>query len=201
MRNRPDAQGAWQFIRTWHLDPSHEAALAIMAATMLEQALESAISTHFAVKREEAESIFVDQSEGSISALSMKIKLAYALGVIEQKIRKELIIVKTIRNELAHSSNIGTFLVEKIATHCSHLFIWKEIPIVDNPNTRADGAKRKYANSIEYIYGYLIGSVTKETERVPLLFEDSEFYCAAFLHYEPARRENAFFAPSQATTD
>ena len=180
-RNRPNAREAWEFLKSWHDDESHEAAFAILAATILEQALESAISTHFAVKREEAETIFVDQSEGSLSAFSMKIKLAYALGIIEKKVRKELTVIKTVRNALAHAPMRAVFSADAIATTCNHLFIWKELPFGD---ARPETAKRKYAKSIEYLHAYLRGSVTEETERVPLLFEDSDFYCSAFLNQE-----------------
>jgi DNA-binding MltR family transcriptional regulator len=179
---RPDSREAWEFLRSWPLDAGHEAPLALMAATILENALENAIATHFAVNREEAESIFIDQAEGSLSAFSVKIKLAYVLGVIEKKVRKELTLIKTIRNLFVHAPLGVSFSSEGVATYCNHLFIWKEVPA--GADGKPETAKQKYANSIDYIFAYLNGSVTKETERVPLLCDDSNFYLVAFLSQE-----------------
>jgi DNA-binding MltR family transcriptional regulator len=178
--NRPDALDAWEFLQTWPCHPGHEAAIALMAATLLEHALERAISTHFAVNREDADSIFLDQSEGGLSTFSMKIKLAYALGVIEKKVRKELTLIKTLRNEAAR----GAFSAPSTVTTCNHLFVWKELTFDAPAGAGMLSAKAKYAQSIEYIHAYLAGSVTEATERVPLLCEDSDFYCRAFLNQE-----------------
>jgi DNA-binding MltR family transcriptional regulator len=181
---RPDAAETTQFLTTWPLQDSCEAALALMAATVLENALESAIATHFAVNREEAETIFVDQSEGSLSAFSMKIKLAYVLGVIEKKVRKELTLIKTIRNGIAHAQIDAAFTSEQVATSCHHLFIAKELPFGEALGPRPQTAKERYAKSIEYMFAYFSGSVTRDTERVPLLYDDSDFYILAFLNRE-----------------
>lgn len=198
MLNRPDARDSWEFLSSWPSDPGHEGALALMAATLLEQALESAISTHFAVNRGDADSLFLDQSEGGLSALSMKIKLAYALGIIEKKVRKELTLIKTIRSEVARAYASAAFAAPTIVTACNHLFVWKELAFAGSAEARPYSTKAKYAKSIEYTHAYLSGSVTEETARVPLLFEDSAFYCRAFLNQEtyPRRFARDFGAAS-----
>ena len=196
--NRPDISDAWDFLSAWPSDPGHEAALALMAASLLERALESAISTHFAVNRDDADSLFLDQSEGGLSAFSMKIKLAYALGIIEKKVRKELTLIKTIRSEVAHARTAAAFAAPTIVTTCNHLFVWKELAFDGPAAAGPRSAKAKYAKSIQYTHAYLSGSVTEETARVPLCYEDSLFYCHAFLNQEtyPRRFGRSFGAAS-----
>ena len=181
---RPEASAIWARLQSWEQDQTHEAALALIAATILENALETAIATHFAVNREDAESIFLDQSEGGLSSISMKIKLAYALGVIEKKVRKELTLIKTIRNSLAHASMDAPFSDPEIVILCQHLFVAKELPFGDELGPPPHSAKQRYAKSIELLFAYFYGSVTPDTERVPLLYDDSDFYILAFLDRE-----------------
>jgi len=191
MRDRPNDKEAWDFIRNWHLDKRDDRTLAIMAATLLEHSLEEAIATHFHVGKDEAESIFIDQSEGSISAFSMKIKLAYALGVMENKVKKELTLIKNIRNVFAHSPINARFSTQKIADACEHLFICKEVQFGGLLGPAPQTAKHKYAKSIELLYMYLTATIDNKFARIPLLFGKSDLYCIMFLNKETQTKRMA----------
>jgi DNA-binding MltR family transcriptional regulator len=176
-----DRDETWAIIRDWVVYPGDDRSHAIVAAALLEQALETALLTHFRVEETEARTLFADQ-EGSISTFAIKIKLAYALGIIDPLIRTELTHIKNIRNVFAHTRASVTFQTPEIATACNIL----KLANVDRITGLLDGlpifAKEKYAQSIKLIYLYFASEQLPEMSGKPMLFSLSDYYCSVFLN-------------------
>jgi hypothetical protein len=178
-----DSNDSWETIQTWHLQEGDDRSQGIVAGALLEQALEIALDSHFEIDHEQTRSLFIDQGGGSISSFATKIKLAYALGMVEQIIRSELTSIKDIRNVFAHTREAVSFESPEIIAACELL----RIPQI----VRFDGGligpppvtpKDKFAASVRMIYLYFGGDLgNRLTGKKPLKYADSDFYCALFL--------------------
>ena len=73
-----------------------------------------------------------------------RIIMCYLLGLIDRKMRDDLIIIGKIRNKFAHDKNLNSFDVEIISTYCEKLnylkVLWTEIDMPDTPRKRYQGA-------------------------------------------------------------
>lgn len=171
----------WPVIRQWADDAGHDRANAILVAALLEQSLEDAIITHLKLTPREARPLLFADQEGGLSNFAMKIKLAYALGIVEESIKAELTKIKNIRNVFAHTRADVTFQTPEIADACNLLQIPQTVTFGGLLGNLPMFAKGKYAKSIELIYLYLAYEleVRKET---PVSFENSSFYYQIFLN-------------------
>ena len=85
------------------LTEESDRAAAILAAAYFEDRLRDAIMTRFvALNRRDEIEIFKDY--GPLSTFKAKVDIAFALGLYDRKIRKDLHTVRRIRNKFAHSS-------------------------------------------------------------------------------------------------
>jgi hypothetical protein len=76
----------------------------ILAATSIEDMLENALGLRMKTLETDNEArAAVFGAEGTISTYSQKTLIAYALGIIDKKARKEIDLVRNIRNACAHS--------------------------------------------------------------------------------------------------
>jgi len=144
--------------------------------------LERAIATHFVLNDNEIESLFIDQAEGNISNFAVKIKLAYALGVIETIVRKELTLIKNIRNVFAHTKADISFATPAIIKACAELTLSPDLL----GSSHLD-AKLRFAKSVEVIYLYF-AHIDLPGFNPPLRCSTSEFYKSVFLHHDATAR-------------
>ena len=75
----------------------------LVVCAILEQFLETALSSHFEVSEDDAKQIFVEDKGGPLSSLANKITMGYALGLYGPQMRSDLQIIRRIRNAFAHS--------------------------------------------------------------------------------------------------
>jgi len=76
----------------------------ILAATSIEDTLENALGIRMKVLETDIEArTAVFGAEGTISTYSDKTLIAYALGIIDKKAKKQIDLVRYIRNACAHS--------------------------------------------------------------------------------------------------
>jgi DNA-binding MltR family transcriptional regulator len=179
-----DQDESWAIVRDWAVHPGDDRSHAIVAAALLEQALETALLTHFRVDEAEARTLFADQ-EGSISTFAIKIKLAYALGIIDPMIRTELTHIKNIRNVFAHTRASVTFQTPEIANACNILRLARVDRIAGLLDDLPFFAKDKYAQSIKLIYLYFASGQLPEMQGKRMLFQHSDYYCRVFLKRPP----------------
>ncbi len=96
-------------------------AAAILAAAYFEDRLRDAIMTRFVAlnRRDEIDEIF--KTYGPLSTFKAKVDIAFALGLYDRKIRKDLHTVRRIRNKFAHSSEPMEFNHNQVAAECRKL--------------------------------------------------------------------------------
>lgn len=81
---------------------------------------------------------------------SSLINLSYAMGLIDETAKKELIIVNNIRNKFAHHMEFDSFEKDEIKKDC------KKLNIHINYNTSLVSSQELYKGAISYYSGYLI---------------------------------------------
>jgi DNA-binding MltR family transcriptional regulator len=100
--------------------------VAIVAGTLLEHALESAVSSYFVdVGEAEIRKLFEGdgEREGAIGSFHAKASIAYALGVFGPQTRSDLSLIRRIRNVFAHSAAIVSFTTESVTGACNFSYI------------------------------------------------------------------------------
>jgi DNA-binding MltR family transcriptional regulator len=121
MQERLEKDEAWPEVRAWRETTQNDRAGALVLNAILEHALEKAIASHFVLKYEEAKRLFVGKEEVALANLSTKITLGYYLGIFPEWIRKDLTILKNIRNSFAHSTAPINFEHPAIQEQCAEL--------------------------------------------------------------------------------
>lgn len=115
-RRPPDL--ADHFTILHQLETLDDRAAAILAAIQVEAALESVLlKKMIPLPVNEIDEIFVGES-GPLSTFSAKIRLAYAFGVIGTETRRDLNLLRTIRNAFAHARTPVSFDTPEIAKAC-----------------------------------------------------------------------------------
>jgi hypothetical protein len=184
IESRPQSKAVWQFLHTWTSDPGDDRANGLLTAAMLENELEETILIFFDGRDDK---FFKDQENGSVLTFNMKIRLAYALGIIEDNAKHDLKVIKDIRNTFAHSSDSIVFETDAIKNACNSLIIPNHLTwgglMGDSP---LGSPKDMFAKTISLLYTYLSSHRTKNrlsgTEDAKLLWNRSEFYCLVFLN-------------------
>lgn len=111
---------------------SHDRTLAIVGAVYLEDALRGAISKHLMPSRlsTTGATIFEDE-QAPLQSISARARMAYALGIIDEIQRKDMTIIRSIRNAFAHSSDGFTFKHPDIAAAVGSLEVLKNTNLDD----------------------------------------------------------------------
>jgi hypothetical protein len=173
-----DFSESFDIIQSWHYAKGDDRSQAIIVSALLEQALEFALASHFVTSEAETRAFFADQDDGGLT-FATKIRLALALGVIEEKIRSELTLIKNIRNVFAHTRASVSFEDPGIVVNCDLLKLAAEASgglLTPRPHT----AKEKFAFSVRHIYLYLAS--VDYPEKQPLRHRDSSYYRSVILH-------------------
>ncbi|MET4389475.1 hypothetical protein ABIB73_005246 [Bradyrhizobium sp. F1.4.3] len=196
-----DADECWPVIRSWGMVEGHDRANAIVASALLEQSLEDAILTHLRLSPVEARALLFAEQEGGISTFAMKIKLAYAMGIIEDFIRSELTKIKNIRNVFAHTRADVTFQTPEIVDACNSLAIPEVVAFGGILGAVPVFAKLKYARTIELIYLYLAYELETNGPNA-VLWENSRYYRQIFLReITPEALAEGLLQPSEPSSD
>lgn len=120
--NLADALYHFQYMPT-----AEDRAAAIIEVTSLEAALENAIKTKLIpLNKDDYRELFAP--EGPLGTFATKIKLAYALGLYGKHTRKDLDIIRWIRNAFAHSRKPLWFHTEVVADAIDLLTVTKRTP-------------------------------------------------------------------------
>ena len=120
------------------LTQESDRAVALMAAAFLEDYLARMISSNMIENSKVRKEVF--DHNGSLGTFSAKIDIAYMLGLISQEIRKDLHLLRKIRNEFAHTAKPLTFLDHNIKSRCDELCCSNLKPKKTNPRTKFNRA-------------------------------------------------------------
>jgi DNA-binding MltR family transcriptional regulator len=84
-------------------DATKDRAVALVAATILDQSLQMAIATRLiSLNSDETEGLFGPNQEAPLSSFSARIKIGYAIGIYNRIFREDLDCIRLIRNAFAH---------------------------------------------------------------------------------------------------
>ncbi len=121
---------------------------AIIACGVLAEYLEHGISAKFRnISRRLRDKIF--EGYGPLSTFASRVDLAYALDVISEPVYKDLLIIKTIRNQFAHSTNPIDFCSPEIAKNCANLQLYKnDIMLMDDPVNYENYDRCRFLSSV-----------------------------------------------------
>ena len=86
-----------------HKETESDRAVAILAATQVEDSLESAILSRLSPKLTKRDIAELFENEGPISTFSSKIRMAFALRLFGHEVRTDLNCIREIRNVFAHA--------------------------------------------------------------------------------------------------
>jgi len=97
-------------------------AVALVNTVALERTLEQTILNRMVpLSKAETTELFVGMAP--LSSLSAKIKIAYAMGIIGEKGKKDMDLVKDIRNQFAHSFHELSFETPEVSSACFKLTV------------------------------------------------------------------------------
>jgi len=101
----------------------NDRASAILLGSMVEVTLEGAIKSLMRrdLKNKEQKEVF--DGDAPLSTFSAKTKVGFALGIFGPEVNNDLYLIRTIRNEFAHSRRVMDFETPTLATVCSNLLV------------------------------------------------------------------------------
>jgi hypothetical protein len=103
------------------LDSETDRAAILIAGSLVEFALELAVCCRLQAPTTAREKEALANEDGMLGTFSRKIWTAYFLKVIGPEARRELDLIRQIRNRAAHDMNPVTFKTDEIAARCREL--------------------------------------------------------------------------------
>src|SRR5712692_31282 len=107
-------------------DERNDRGAAILAATNVEIALRYALSRRLTLQKDQHECMF--GLDSPLGTFDHKIRIAHALEVFGQQTKKNLDLVRAIRNAFAHAHVPITFETEQVKSVCKFLVIPELLP-------------------------------------------------------------------------
>jgi DNA-binding MltR family transcriptional regulator len=126
------------------LENESDRAVAIIAATILEDRLEEALTAFFETCPKITKGLFIPS--GPLGPLATKINLGFLVGIFSADARKELEAIKNIRNAFAHDLTIKDFSSQRIKDLTNNL----KIPDKDVGKTVGDILESKKLDMVLY---------------------------------------------------
>jgi hypothetical protein len=106
----------------WNLEKRNHHALAMLGASYLDSALERLLMAHFVpLSPDDQRRMFDGAANGILGSLSNKIRISYAVNLLQDDEYSDLIIINDIRNIFAHSLHDITFENTNIKDDCNNL--------------------------------------------------------------------------------
>lgn len=128
------------------LQVESDRATALMAAAFLEDYLSKLISCFMVENSLVSREIFAHN--GPLGTFSAKIDIAYMLALISPAVRKDLHLLRKIRNEFAHTAKPLEFTEHRIKSRCEELKCTGFAPKEDSPRTKFNRAMMTIAQDI-----------------------------------------------------
>lgn len=156
-------------------------ATALVLGSILEQGLELAILSHCVLgwntpeAEAEQKKLFGGGDDGPMN-FTVKIRMAYALGVYGLKTREDLDTVRHIRNFFAHDRGHLTFDDKDVSALCDQLNWIDNFPWGGVSGEKPKTARNRYVETIKHLYPYLTVGVGKPIRYSTAIFPFSEMY-------------------------
>ncbi|WP_338692035.1 hypothetical protein V5279_37980 [Bradyrhizobium sp. 26S5] len=138
--------------------------VALIGQTFVERALELAILAKLAPFDEEANrQIFSYDSNGPASDFAAKIKIGYVLGLFGPQTKKDLNLIREVRNAFAHSLQAISFKTQEVAEMCKLFSLQPMVRI------RIAGVSQASRSRYIEVTTILAGRLKIAIERTPLV--------------------------------
>jgi DNA-binding MltR family transcriptional regulator len=118
---------AWVSSLNLEFKGQSDRSLAIVAGSFLDEFLTILIRGFIVEDKKLHEELF--QTDRPFSTFSAKIKVAYALGLISSREKKELDVIRETRNKFAHTVGLVSFSDQSIKDKCGNLTLSEELYI------------------------------------------------------------------------
>jgi len=142
---------------------NNDRSIVIIAAAMLEQTLEDLLLGEFrTLTTDERKRLF--EGEAPLTSFSAKIKMAYALNLIDRKTTTELDLIRDLRNSFAHARKPISFYTEEVADVCQHLKFTVGLGIKDKFS-----GKLPFLTSWSSLFGNLLRIKSERAHRKSLV--------------------------------
>jgi DNA-binding MltR family transcriptional regulator len=115
----------FELIRSMHLHDESDRGFALTAAAWIDDAIEEVIRSRFVENKKAADELLT--GDAPLATLSARIKLLYCMGIITEEVRKDLNIIRAIRNLFAHERGRVTFDTREIKDRCRSFSLSPEI--------------------------------------------------------------------------
>jgi len=161
-----EVERSWQerkldaFVST--LNRESDRGCALTASAMLDEALLESIESCLVDDEEVASQLF--RSSGPIGTFSARTDLAHVLGLLSPNVRRDLILIRKIRNQFAHSPIDTNFETQEVSNRCTQL------KLGSSSNTQP---RRRFVASTAYILGFLHGILGARRRPVVLTNADN----------------------------
>jgi DNA-binding MltR family transcriptional regulator len=127
-------------------------AAGLVAAAIVEQRLEEVIKFWLERDVEVQEKLF--RASGPLGTFSVKIDLAYLMGIITAEGRNDLVTMKGIRNDFAHEPDLDSFKLQTIADRCKNLRLVNTHVAEPHPNSPFTSTFVQEKDGRPYVLGY-----------------------------------------------
>jgi DNA-binding MltR family transcriptional regulator len=146
------------------LEAQTDRGMAIIGAAYLEERLTEAIRSRFVSENEQADELL--SYKGPLGTFGAKIDAAYAFGLIGEVTRRDLHLIRYIRNDFAHTVEPVSFNTDSIANRCREIQISATILMFgakDFPSEPRD----MYGTAMTIIYNLLWSEITQSDDPSP----------------------------------
>ena len=130
---------------------------AIIGVAYLEQRLEEGIKTCFLSGLEVGD--LFRPSQGPLGTFGGKIDIAHALGLLGPRTRRDLHLIRRIRNDFAHVFDPLTFESEHIKNRCDEL--WLPVNVLWSGTEPPKQPREKFLDAVMLIFNLLHTEITQ----------------------------------------
>jgi DNA-binding MltR family transcriptional regulator len=102
-------------------------ATALVGCALIDAEITEALTSIFVHRRKEDLEQLITSPNSPLSTLSAKIKIMFALGVVNEKVFDSLNTIREIRNIFAHSMRPLVFTTPEISAECAKLILPKKV--------------------------------------------------------------------------
>jgi DNA-binding MltR family transcriptional regulator len=148
MKEEIDLKRFWE-----NLKEESDRGVVLISAELIHNCLTDLFEKHLVLNSKSREGIF-ENPLAPLHTFSNKIRMAYSLGLIDEKHHKNLEYIRKIRNKFAHRIFDASFDDPEIISWCKKLNIAR-LPSYDPSNSR-----HLFYDATYYLAGYLHGRIS-----------------------------------------
>jgi hypothetical protein len=184
-----DSASRWNEVLVNEFAKESDRAAVILTAAIFDEVLETLLKKRLAPASSESDEVF--RSNGAAAELSSKIVLSYRLGLISSSFRRDLDLVRRIRNDFAHDIQGCTF--ESPAVRSRVLELSKSSGLLDRCKPIRDLIPPGTRHDFLFVASWMLHALSQNLEGVkPIPEAPLEFgykYSATEVEVEEIRSE------------